>query len=80
MNVKQYAILQYLLLKWGQESGGYVSPTEVGMKVGEKPYETASSWASPTLKTMQKKNWVIRNKRGHYAITGKGRMVLENES
>lgn len=79
MNAKQYSILQYLLLKWGQESG-YVSPTEIGMKVGEKPYEKASSWASPTLKLMQKKNWVIRNKRGHYSITGKGRMALERES
>ena len=74
MNIKQFDILQYLA---GHE--GFISPTVIGVTVGGRPYSSASGWASSTLKRMQTKNWVLRNKRGHWALSGKGRMALINE-
>ena len=52
-----------------KDKGGYVSPTEIGLKVGDctkSGLQRHSAWASPICKRLQAMNLVIRNDEGWY--------------
>ena len=59
---QQQKILDYL------SGRGWISPTELGEKVGLRQYNSASSWASPKCKALVKSGHVTRNKRGQYRL------------
>ena len=58
----QTRILDYLSVR------GWISPTELGMKVAGKVYNCASGWASPKCKALVRSGHVTRNKRGQYKL------------
>jgi DNA-binding MarR family transcriptional regulator len=76
---KQMSVLNYLWMVNLRPPGDpkVVSPTEVGMKVGGRSYEKASSWASPTLKRMVVKGLVHRTKDAKYGITDAGEKEMK---
>lgn len=59
---QQQKILDYLS---GRE---WISPTELGEKVGLKQYNSSSSWASPKCLALVKSGHVTRNRRGQYKL------------
>jgi len=54
----QQAILDYL------EGEDWVSPTEIGMAVGNKSYVSASAWVFQKAEALIKKGLIERNERG----------------
>lgn len=46
--------------------GTYVSPTEIGQRVGKKDYNQASSWGSRICKALVRKGFVEKSDKGWY--------------
>ena len=58
---KQHAIFEFI-----KTYAGFVSPTEIGLKLYNYPYEQASSYVSPQLKKLTNLGLIERNKKGQY--------------
>lgn len=65
------------ILVWLSDWERIAGPTEIGQKVGGKPYATASSWALPALKKLVALGYVSRTPGGLYSIKPTVRVPAE---
>lgn len=68
MSEKKELVEKYMRRYAGEHI--WFSPTDVGMKVFGKTYNTASSFASPVLRELVANGKAERNAAGHYRLTG----------
>lgn len=62
---KDRAVLNFI-----KKQNGFVSPTEIGMKIGGHNNNSASTWACRSLNKLMSLEMVNRNKFGHYKFVG----------
>jgi hypothetical protein len=66
----ELAVINYL--RDGANRGRFwYSPTTIGIDIGHKKYNGASSWASRICKKLVVKKILLRNSKGHYGINPK---------